>query len=290
MAVLLDKSTKVIVQGMTGKQGSFHAKSMIEYGTQVVAGVTPGKGGQEVLGIPIYDTMKEAVEATQATASVVFIPAPFVYSAALEAIDSGIELLTIITEGVPVRDTARIRRRIFEQNVTLIGPNCPGLITPGEAKIGIIPGAICSKGSVGIVSRSGTLTYEIIHNLTLSGYGQSTCIGLGGDPVRGIDFKESLRLFEQDPETKHIVLVGEIGGTGEQEAAQLVKEEISKPVYGFIAGNGTWVKPGKQMGHAGAIVHGKSGTAQEKLRILDEAGILTANTPSEIPNKIKENM
>ncbi|MHA1202707.1 MAG: succinate--CoA ligase subunit alpha [Candidatus Heimdallarchaeaceae archaeon] len=290
MAVLIDKSTKLIVQGMTGKQGSFHAKSMIEYGTQVVAGVTPGKGGQEVLGVPIYDTMKEAVEATQATASVVFIPAPFVYSAALEAIDSGIELLTIITEGVPVRDTARIRRRVYEQNITLVGPNCPGIITPGEAKIGIIPGSICSKGNVGIVSRSGTLTYEIIQNLTLSGYGQSTCIGLGGDPVRGIDFKESLRLFEQDPETKHIVLVGEIGGTGEQEAAQLVKEEISKPVYGFIAGNGTWVKPGKQMGHAGAIVHGKSGTAQEKLRILNEAGILTANTPSEIPNIIKESM
>ena len=290
MAVLLDKSTKVIVQGMTGKQGSFHAKSMIDYGTQVVAGVTPGKGGQEVFGVPIYDTMKEAVEATQATASVVFIPAPFVYSAALEAIDSGINLLTIITEGVPVRDTARIRRRVQELNATLIGPNCPGLITPGEAKIGIIPGDICSKGNVGIVSRSGTLTYEIIHNLTLSGYGQSTCIGLGGDPVRGIDFKESLRLFEQDPDTKHIVLVGEIGGTGEQEAAQLVKEEISKPVYCFIAGNGTWVKPGKQMGHAGAIVHGKSGTAQEKLRILNEAGILTAHTPSEIPNKIKENM
>ena len=290
MAVLLDKSTKVIVQGMTGKQGSFHAKSMIEYGTQIVAGVTPGKGGQEVLGVPIYDTMKEAVEATQATASVVFIPAPFVYSAALEAVDSGIDLLTIITEGVPVKDTARIRRKVIDQNITLVGPNCPGLITPGEAKIGIIPGAICSEGNVGIVSRSGTLTYEIIQSLTLSGYGQSTCIGLGGDPIRGIDFKESLRLFEQDPKTKHIVLVGEIGGTGEQEAAQLVKEEISKPVYGFIAGNGTWVKPGKQMGHAGAIVHGKSGTAQEKLRILNEAGILTANTPSEIPNKIKENM
>ncbi|MHA1345232.1 MAG: succinate--CoA ligase subunit alpha [Candidatus Heimdallarchaeaceae archaeon] len=290
MAVLLDKSTKVIVQGMTGKQGSFHAKSMIEYGTQIVAGVTPGKGGQEVLGVTIYDTMKEAVEATQATASVVFIPAPFVYSAALEAVDSGIDLLTIITEGVPVKDTARIRRKVIDQNITLVGPNCPGLITPGEAKIGIIPGAICSEGNVGIVSRSGTLTYEIIQSLTLSGYGQSTCIGLGGDPVRGIDFKESLRLFEQDPKTKHIVLVGEIGGTGEQEAAQLVKEEISKPVYGFIAGNGTWVKPGKQMGHAGAIVHGKSGTAQEKLRILNEAGILTANTPSEIPNKIKENM
>ncbi|MBY8999741.1 MAG: succinate--CoA ligase subunit alpha [Candidatus Heimdallarchaeota archaeon] len=289
MAVLLNKSTKVIIQGMTGKQGTFHGKSMIDYGTQIVAGVTPGKGGQEVLGVPIYDTMKEAVDATQATASVVFIPAPFVYSAALEAIDSGIELLNIITEGVPVKDTARIRRRVIEQSITLVGPNCPGVITPEEAKIGIIPGEICSKGNVGIVSRSGTLTYEIIQNLTLSGFGQSTCIGLGGDPIRGIDFKESLRLFEQDSETKHIVLVGEIGGTGEQEAAQLVIEEISKPVYAFIAGNGTWVKPGKQMGHAGAIVHGKSGTAQEKLRILNEAGIITANTPSEIPSKIKEN-
>ena len=290
MAVLINKSTKVIIQGMTGKQGTFHGKSMLDYGTQVVAGVTPGKGGQEVLGVPIYDTMKEAVEATQATTSVVFIPAPFVYSAALEAIDSGIKLLNIITEGVPIKDTARIRRKVLEQNITMVGPNCPGVITPGESKIGIIPGAICSKGNVGIVSRSGTLTYEIIQNLTLNGFGQSTCIGLGGDPVRGIDFKESLRLFEQDSETKQIVLVGEIGGTGEQEAAKLVQEEISKPVYAFIAGNGTWVKPGKQMGHAGAIVHGKSGTAQEKLRILNEAGIITANTPSEIPNRIKENL
>ena len=187
-------------------------------------------------------------------------------------------------------DTARIKRKVDDQKITLVGPNCPGLITPGEAKIGIIRGSICMPGDIGIVSRSGTLTYEIIQNLTLSGFGQSTCIGLGGDPVRGIDFTESLRLFEQDPATKHIVLVGEIGGTGEQEAAQLVKEEISKPVYAFIAGNGTWVKPGKQMGHAGAIVHGKSGTAQEKLRILNEAGISTANTPAEIAVKIKENM
>jgi succinyl-CoA synthetase alpha subunit len=290
MTVLLDKTTKVIVQGITGKQGSFHANKMIEYGTNVVAGVTPGKGGQEILGVPVYDSMREAMENHQADASVIFIPAPFAYSAGMEAIDSGIKLLTIITEGVPVRDTARIKKKANEEDVVLIGPNCPGIISPEESKIGIIPGQICSKGNVGIVSRSGTLTYEIIQNLTLNGLGQSTCIGLGGDPVRGIDFKESLLLFEQDSETEQIILVGEIGGTGEQDAALLVKEEISKPVYAFIAGNGTWVKPGKKMGHAGAIVHGKSGTAQEKMRILGEAGITTVRTPNEIPEKIKENL
>lgn len=289
MAILLDKNTKVIVQGITGKQGSFHTKAMVDYGTKVVAGVTPGRGGQEIHGVPVYDSMNEAVEFTGAKASVIFVPAPFVYSAGMEALDAGIELLTIITEGVPVIDTAKIRKRVIDEGATLIGPNCPGIITPEEGKMGIIPGAICSKGNVGIVSRSGTLTYEIIQNLTIHNLGQSTCVGLGGDPVRGIDFKESLRLFEQDPDTKHIILVGEIGGTGEQDAAQLVKEEISKPVYAFIAGNGTWVKPGKQMGHAGAIVHGKSGTAKEKMRILAEAGIVTVLTPKEIPDKIKDN-
>ncbi|MHA1668864.1 MAG: succinate--CoA ligase subunit alpha [Candidatus Heimdallarchaeaceae archaeon] len=290
MAILIDKTTKVIVQGITGKQGTFHTKSMLEYGTQIVAGVTPGRGGQNVHGVPVYDSMKEAVKATGAESSAIFVPAPFVYSAAMEALDAGIKLLVIITEGVPVKDTARIRHRVIEEGATLIGPNCPGIITPGESKIGIIPGSICSKGNVGIMSRSGTLTYEIIQNLTLNGLGQSTCVGLGGDPVRGIDFKESLRLFEKDPQTEHIILVGEIGGTGEQDAAELVKQEISKPVYAFIAGNGTWVKPGKQMGHAGAIVHGKSGTAQEKMRILNEAGIITVQTPKELPEKIKESM
>ena len=288
MGIILNKDTKVIVQGITGKQGTFHAKSMIEYGTQVVAGVTPGKGGQEHLGVPVYDSMKEAIEATQATASVIFIPARFTYSAALEAIDSGIELLTVITEGLPVKDTAKIKQRVQENNVTMIGPNCPGIITPGESKIGIIPGEICKKGNVGIVSRSGTLTYEIIQNLTINDFGQSTCVGLGGDPIKGIGFNECLRWFEKDPQTEHIVLVGEIGGVGEQEAADLVKAEISKPVYGFIAGQ--TAPPGKQMGHAGAIVHGKSGTAKEKMRILGEAGITTVKTPNEIPLRIKENI
>ncbi|MHA1302697.1 MAG: succinate--CoA ligase subunit alpha [Candidatus Heimdallarchaeaceae archaeon] len=290
MAILLDETTKVIVQGITGKQGSFHTKSMLDYGTQVVAGVTPGKGGTEVHGLPVYDTVKEAVIATGAEASVIFVPAPFVYSAALEAIDARIKLLVIITEGVPVKDSARIKKKALEEDVVLIGPNCPGLITPGKSKIGIIPGQICTPGKVGIVSRSGTLTYEIIQNLTLNGLGQSTCVGLGGDPVHGIGFKESLLMFEDDPDTEHIILVGEIGGTGEQEAAKLIKEKISKPVYAFIAGNGTWVKPGKQMGHAGAIVQGESGTAKAKMRILEEAGVITVKTPQEIPEKIKVNM
>ena len=288
MAILLDENTKVIVQGITGKQGTFHARSMIEYGTKVVAGVTPGKGGQEHLGVPVFDSMKEAVEVTHATASVIFIPARFTYAAAMEAIDAGIELMTVITEGVPVRDTARIRQKALDHDVLMIGPNCPGLITPGASKIGIVPGEICQKGDVGIVSRSGTLTYEIIQNLTINGFGQSTCVGLGGDPIKGIGFTECLKWFEEDPQTKQIILVGEIGGTGEQEAADLVKAEITKPVYGFIAGQ--TAPPGKQMGHAGAIVHGKSGTAKEKMRILSEAGITTVRTPSEIPQKMKETM
>ncbi|MCE7740202.1 MAG: succinate--CoA ligase subunit alpha [Candidatus Heimdallarchaeota archaeon] len=288
MAILLGENTKVIVQGITGKQGTFHAKSMIGYGTKVVAGVTPGKGGQEHLGVPVFDSMKEAVEATQATASVIFIPARFTYSAAMEAIDAGINLLTVITEGVPVQDSARIRQKALDNDVVMVGPNCPGLITPEASKIGIIPGKICTKGNVGIVSRSGTLTYEIIQNLTVNGFGQSTCVGLGGDPIKGIGFNECLTLFENDPLTKQIILVGEIGGTGEQQAADLVKKEITKPVYAFIAGQ--TAPPGKQMGHAGAIVHGKSGTAKEKMRILSEAGITTVKTSSEIPLRIKENL
>jgi len=286
MGILLDGKAKVIVQGITGKQGTFHARSMIEYGTKVVAGVTPGKGGQEHLGVPVYDSMKEAVAETQATASVIFIPARFTYSAALESIDAGIDLLTVITEGVPVKDTAKIKQKANDNDVVMVGPNCPGLITPEASKIGIIPGEICTIGNVGIVSRSGTLTYEIIQQLTMNGFGQSTCVGLGGDPIKGIGFNECLSMFEEDPQTKQIILVGEIGGTGEQQAADLVKERISKPVFAFIAGQ--TAPPGKQMGHAGAIVHGKSGTAQEKMRILDEAGITTVRTPSEIPIKIKE--
>ncbi len=290
MTILLDENTKVIVQGITGNQGSFHAKAMLDYGTKVVAGVTPGKGGIEVHGLPVYDTVEEAVKATGADASVIFVPAPFVYSAAMEAIEAGIKMLIIITEGVPVRDSAKIRKRCLEKNVTLIGPNCPGLITPGKSKIGIIPGQIVKPGNVGIVSRSGTLTYEIIQNLTLNGLGQSTCVGLGGDPVHGIGFVESLKMFQEDPDTDFIVLVGEIGGTGEQEAAELIKKEITKPVIAFIAGNGTWVKPGKQMGHAGAIVQGESGTAKAKMALLEKAGVITVKTPQEIPLRIKEKM
>ncbi len=288
MAILIDETTKVIVQGITGKQGNFHSKSMIDYGTKIVAGVTPGKGGQETLGIPVFDSMKEAVNDTQALASVIFIPSKFTYSAAMEAIEAGVQLLTIITEGVPVKDTARIRQKAIDNNVILVGPNCPGLITPEASKIGIIPGEICSKGNVGIVSRSGTLTYEIIQNLSINGLGQSSCVGLGGDPIKGIGFNECLMMFEQDPQTKYIVMVGEIGGTGEQEAANLVKKEITKPVFGFIAGQ--TAPPGKQMGHAGAIVHGKSGTAKEKMRILAEAGIATAETPGQIPSLIANNL
>ena len=288
MAILIDETTKVIVQGITGKQGNFHSKSMIDYGTKIVAGVTPGKGGQETLGIPVFDSMKEAVNETQALASVLFIPSKFTYSAAMEAIEAGVQLLTIITEGVPVKDTARISQKATDNNVILVGPNCPGLITPEASKIGIIPGEICSKGNVGIVSRSGTLTYEIIQNLSINGLGQSSCVGLGGDPIKGIGFNECLMMFEQDPQTKYIVMVGEIGGTGEQEAANLVKKEITKPVFGFIAGQ--TAPPGKQMGHAGAIVHGKSGTAKEKMRILAEAGIATAETPGQIPSLIANNL
>lgn len=288
MAILIDETTKVIVQGITGKQGNFHSKSMLDYGTKIVAGVTPGKGGQETLGIPVFDSMKEAVNETQALASVIFIPSKFVYSAAMEAIEAGVQLLTIITEGIPVKDTARIRQKAIDNNAILVGPNCPGLITPEASKIGIIPGEICSKGNVGIVSRSGTLTYEIIQNLSMNGLGQSSCVGLGGDPIKGIGFNECLMMFEQDPQTKYIVLVGEIGGTGEQEAANLVKKEITKPVFGFIAGQ--TAPPGKQMGHAGAIVHGKSGTAKEKMRILAEAGIATAETPGQIPLLIAKNL
>ncbi|RKX80804.1 MAG: succinate--CoA ligase subunit alpha [Spirochaetes bacterium] len=289
MAILLNNETKVIVQGITGHQGSFHTQRMLDYDTKIVAGVTPGKGGQTVHGVPVFDSMKEAMEKTHADASVIFIPAPFVYSAAIEAIEAGIKLLVIITEGVPVKDTAKIKRKAKEKGVILIGPNCPGLITPGVSKIGIIPGNITKKGDVGIVSRSGTLTYEIIQNLTLNGIGQSTCVGLGGDPVKGLDFVDVLKMFEEDPQTKHIVMVGEIGGTGEQQAAKLIGDgKITKPVYAFIAGQ--TAPPGKKMGHAGAIVHGKSGTAKEKMRVLENAGVFTAEVPRDIATAIKNNL
>ena len=283
--VLLDSNTKVIVQGITGYQGLFHAKLMKEYGTKVVGGTRPGKGGQEVDGFPIFDSVVEAKKATGATASVIFIPAKGVKSAGIEAIEAGIELLVIITEGVPVADTMFLVDLARKNNVKLIGPNCPGLIKPGQAKIGIIPTNIVKEGNVGVVSRSGTLTYEVIHQLTLAGIGQSTCIGIGGDPTKGINFVHALELFQNDPETEKIVMLGEIGGNAEEMAAELIKSKITKPIAAFIAGK--TAKEGKTMGHAGAIVQGNAGTAESKIKALTEAGVKVATKISEIPNLIK---
>ena len=283
--MLLDSNTKVIVQGITGYQGLFHAKLMKDYGTSVVGGVRPGKGGQEVDGFPIFDSVLEAIDATGATASVIFVPAKFVKGAAIEAILAGIELLVIITEGVPVADTMEIRDRAVEAGIKLLGPNCPGLINPGEAKIGIIPTNIVLEGNVGIVSRSGTLTYEVIHQLTNAGMGQSMCIGIGGDPIKGWNFIEALEYFQNDPDTEMIVMIGEIGGNAEEMAAEYIKNNVTKPVAGFIAGKSA--KEGKTMGHAGAIVHGNVGTAVGKIKALEEVGVMIAEKLSEIPNFLK---
>ncbi len=286
MAVLLDKNTKVAVQGITGYQGSFHTKKMLEYGTNVVAGIVPGKQGQVVEGVPVYDSFEEAKKHTDIDASIIFVPAAGVLPAAIEAIEAGVKLLVIITEHVPVWDTAQIAIKAKEKGVVLVGPNCPGLITPGQAKMGIIPGNIVTPGSVGVVSRSGTLTYEVIQQLTDAGLGQSTCIGIGGDPVHGIGFIEALELFENDPDTDRIVLIGEIGGTAEEEAAEYIKEHVTKPVVAFIAGQ--TAPPGKQMGHAGAIIMGSKGTAQSKIEALSAAGVPVTKTISEIPEKLKK--
>ncbi len=287
MAVLLYKNTKVAVQGITGYQGSFHTKKMLEYGTNIVAGITPGKQGMEVEGVPVYDSFEEALKHTEIDASIIFVPASFVKEAAFEAIEAGVKLLVIITEGVPVWDTAEIALKAKEKGVTLIGPNCPGIITPGQAKMGIIPGNIVTPGKVGVVSRSGTLTYEVIQQLTNAGLGQSTCIGIGGDPVHGIGFLEALELFQNDPDTEQIVMIGEIGGTAEEEAAEYIKENITKPVVAFIAGQ--TAPPGKQMGHAGAIIMGSRGTAQSKIKALNEAGVPVTKTISEIPEILLKN-
>ncbi|MHA2092090.1 MAG: succinate--CoA ligase subunit alpha [Candidatus Kariarchaeaceae archaeon] len=281
MAVLLDKDTKVIVQGITGYQGKFHANLMKEYGTQVVGGTRPGKGGQEVDGFNIFDSVQEAVEATSATASVIFIPAPGVRTAAIEAIEAGIKLVVIVTEGVPVSDTMEIVHLAKQAGVYVIGPNCPGIISPGQAKIGIIPASIVAPGSIGIVSRSGTLTYEVIHQLTNAGMGQSTCIGIGGDPVKGVNFIEALELFQNDPNTEKIVMIGEIGGNAEELAAEYIKNTVTKPVVAFIAGK--TAKEGKTMGHAGAIVMGKVGTAEGKIAALEGVGVKVTARLSEIP-------
>ncbi len=281
MAILVDSNTRLLVQGITGREGLFHTEQMIEYGTNVVGGVTPGKGGEWVLGKPVFDTVKAAREATGANTTVIYVPAAFAADAIYEAIDAGIELIVCITEGIPVRDMMQVRARLDQSKSRLIGPNCPGLLTPGQAKVGIMPGHIAMPGSVGVVSRSGTLTYEVVYALTQRGIGQSTCVGIGGDPINGTSFIDVLQMFEDDPQTEKVVLIGEIGGTEEEKAAHFIAAYMTKPVVAFIAGQ--TAPPGKRMGHAGAIVEGGSGTAAEKIAALQAAGVKVAEHPEQIP-------
>ncbi|RSK27015.1 succinate--CoA ligase subunit alpha [Bacillus sp. HMF5848] len=278
MSVFVDKNTKVIVQGITGSTALFHTKQMLEYGTQIVGGTTPGKGGQEVEGVPVFNTVQEAVEKTGATASVIYVPAPFAADAIMEAVDAELDVVICITEHIPVLDMVKVKRYMEGKKTRLVGPNCPGVITPDECKIGIMPGYIHKKGHVGVVSRSGTLTYEAVHQLTQAGIGQSTAVGIGGDPVNGTNFIDVLDAFNKDVETYAVIMIGEIGGTAEEEAALWVKENMTKPVVGFIGGR--TAPPGKRMGHAGAIISGGKGTADEKIRVMNESGIRVADTPS----------
>ncbi len=282
MSVLVDKNTKLLVQGITGKTGMFHAEQSLAYGTQVVAGVTPGKGGEKVLDgrVPVFNTVADAVEKTGANASVIFVPPPFAADAIMEAADAEVPLIIAITEGIPVADMVKARRYLEGRNSRLIGPNCPGIITPEQCRIGIMPGYIHKPGRVGVVSRSGTLTYEAVHQLTTLGLGQTTAIGIGGDPVNGTNFVDCLQLFNEDPQTEGIVMIGEIGGTAEEDGAAFIKEHVKKPVAGFIAG--TTAPPGKRMGHAGAIISGGKGTAEAKLAALRDAGVHIADTPSDV--------
>jgi succinyl-CoA synthetase alpha subunit len=288
MSILINKDTKVIVQGITGRDGGFHAGKMKEYGTNIVGGISPGKGGSDVNGIPVFNTVEEAVKATGANASVIFVPAPFAGDAILEASYAGVDLVVCITEGVPVKDMMKATRVLKQNGTKLIGANCPGLITPDECLIGILPAMIFKKGNVGLISRSGTLTYEVVNMLTENDLGQSTCVGIGGDPVSGLYFIDLLQMYENDPETKAVVLIGEIGGDAEEQAARFIRENMTKPVVAFIAGQSA--PPGKRMGHAGAIISSGSGTAEEKIKAFDEAGVPVAKEPGEIPRLVKEKL
>jgi succinyl-CoA synthetase alpha subunit len=289
MSIFIDRSTRLLVQGITGRDGSFHTKQMIEYGTKVVGGVTPGKGGQKFEGtVPVFNTVHEAVKETGANTSVIYVPPMYAADAMFEAADAGIALIVCITEGVPVLDMTKVHPFVKEKGARLLGPNCPGLITPGESKVGIIPGRICTPGSIGVVSRSGTLTYEVVYQLTRAGMGQSTCVGIGGDPINGTNFIDCLSAFEQDPKTKAVAMMGEIGGTDEQEAAEFVKKHMKKPVVGFIAGQ--TAPPGRRMGHAGAIISGSAGTAAEKIEAFEKAGMGVAKRPIDFVELLKARM
>ena len=288
MSILINKETKVICQGFTGAQGTLHCSQAIEYGTDILGGVTPGKGGQTHLDLPVFNSVKEAKQVTEANASIIFVPAKFCKPSIIEAIESGIELIICITEGIPTLDMLEVKELADKESIRIIGPNCPGIITPGECKLGIMPGFIHSPGKVGIVSRSGTLTYEAVDQTSKVGLGQSTCVGIGGDPLPGTSFIDVLKLFEEDPQTEGIVMVGEIGGSAEEEAAEYIKENVSKPVVGYIAG--VSAPPGKRMGHAGAIISGGKGTAEDKFNALESAGVRTVKSPSEIGQSILEEM
>jgi succinyl-CoA synthetase alpha subunit len=289
VSIFIDKSTTVIVQGITGRDGSFHTKQMIEYGTRIVGGVTPGKGGQKFEGtVPVFNTVHDAVKATNANTSVIYVPPMYAADAIMEAADAGIKFIVAITEGVPVNDMTRVHPFVKENGARLLGPNCPGLITPGQSKVGIIPGRICTPGNIGVVSRSGTLTYEVVYQLTRAGMGQSTCVGIGGDPINGTNFIDCLAAFEADPQTKAVAMMGEIGGTDEQEAAEFVRTKMKKPVVGFIAGQ--TAPPGRRMGHAGAIISGSAGTAAEKLEAFEKAGMGIARRPIEFVEQLRARM